>query len=166
MDNKEKTAWIIVIIIFLYSIYTALNYSSIALNMSSGTYWNAMMIYVFMNISYLAIIGGTIYFYRSKGLKGIATGLIVGLLLTAAFDTLSSPRCKINADSIEQGCGDGITSATNSDTYTLKAIMSIGISYKYSAIFYYIFLPSILLILAGWIGGVVELNRRLRSMVK
>jgi uncharacterized membrane protein (UPF0136 family) len=166
MDNKEKTAWFVVAIIFIYSIYTALNYSSIALNMSSGTYWNAMMIYVFMNISYLAIIGGTIYFYKNNGLKGIVTGLIVGLLLTASFDILSSPRCKINADSIEQGCGDGITSATNSDTYTLKAVMNIGIPYKYSAMFYYIFLPSILLILAGWIGGVVELNRRFKSMLR
>jgi len=164
MDNKTKS-YLFIIGVFLYAVFTTTQYHKIAQQMASMAWYNSLLLYIFLNLSYLFVIIGSIYFYkkRNNALRGVG----VGVFLVILMDVLSFPKCQW-ATNLVNGCGasDSIMTITNSDFYILKALTELGISYKISFIFYYIVVPLILILLIIQIAGLMELNKRFKSMLR
>jgi len=163
--DKRTMGWAFVIFITSYSIFTATQYTHIAEKMAGMVWYKAIFLSMIMDLSYLIIVIGTIYFSRQKGIHFFKS-LLISVLLIFCLDIVNTPKC-VYTDDLASGCGENnVMTFTNPDYYFLKEMTTNGISYKASFVIYYMVLPSLLILLIVQLAGWVALQNRLDGMVR
>lgn len=162
--DKRALGWAFVVFIIIYSIFTATQYHRLAQSMANMEWYKAVLLSILLNLSYLIIIVGSVYFAHAKG-GALFKSFIIAVLFVFCMDIVGFPHC-IRADSLEAGCGSStnVMTVMDSDYHFLKAIVGIGVPYKIAFWIYYVGFPLVLVLIIVQIAGWVELTNRLRRM--
>lgn len=150
IDNKKLGLGFIIVFILLV-LYTGLNNQKFVDTISSGAFGSAILYYVITRIDYLFILISIFLLRISTPSKEF----IGGILLIWAIDITSMPRLPM------AGFPTDASFLANSDFIFMSRLIGFtNWDYAFAWKFYYIVLPIILIILAGYILGLVNIGKK------
>lgn len=150
--DKEKIAVGFIIIFILLVIYIGMNNQKFVVEISSTQFPRAILFYLASRVDYLLIFASLFMLKIATPIKE----LIAGILFIWALDIVSFPRLPIDAIPTD------LSLMANSDYIIMTKILAITQwTYPFAWKFYYIFMPIILVLIAGYTLGFMNFGRRL-----
>lgn len=132
----------------------AFQYQTFVGIIADGGLAKGLLFYFLLNVDYLLLLIAIMYFSRGTNFfkRVIATFFIIW-----AIDIISFPRLS------QAGLPPEMVYRTSSDAIIATAITSNGVPFTTFWWAYYLVLPVILILLAAWMLGIVELARMVRK---
>lgn len=151
--NNSTLGRIFLVYFIAATAFIAFNYNTFVSTINAGSIPKALLFYMLANIDYLIIIIAVFYFGRGVN---FLKKTLASILLIWAIDIISFPRLS------PAGMTTDSAFMASSDAILAKAAVTGGIPYNTFWWGYYLVLPLLIITIAAWTLGVVELGRLIK----